>query len=93
MKPISTTARNRASFPLIEHHYQPITLSGYDGRCAKAVLPPFRTISGQYFQREARRDFVGEAFFFTILIITAAMPMISAAYAVIELCRHSVGVN
>ncbi|HUE49857.1 MAG TPA: hypothetical protein VMQ39_02190 [Candidatus Dormibacteraeota bacterium] len=53
----------------------------------KPVVPSFRNISRQYFQKEARHDFVGEAILFAMLMITAAVPLVSAAYAVTELCR------
>ena len=49
------------------------TISGYRGRCVKSVAPSFRNISRQYFQKEARRDFVGEAIVFAMLIITATV--------------------
>ena len=87
MKPISLTARNRRGFPLIECNYQSATLSGYRGHCAKRLAPSFRNISHQYFQKEARRDFVGEAILFAMLAVTAALPIVSGAYAVVELCR------
>jgi hypothetical protein len=72
---------------VIDCNYQPIMLGEYRGRCIKTEPPPFRNISGQYFQREARRDFITEAFFFVVLTITAAMPLVSGANAVVEFCR------
>ena len=87
MKPISSTARNRRSFPLVECNYQPMRLSGYQARCARTDAPSFRNISRQYFQKEARRDFVGEALFFAIMIVLAAAPLLSTASALSEFCR------
>ena len=87
MKPSSLTARNNTTFPLTDCNYYSVTFSDYRGRCAKPVAQPFRNISRQFFQREARRDFVGEAVLFAILVITAAVPLVSGASAVIELCR------
>jgi hypothetical protein len=87
MKPITLTARNRRSFPLVECNYQPMRLSGNQARCARIEAPSFRNISRQYFQKEARRDFVGEALFFAIMIVLAAAPLLSTASALSEFCR------
>jgi hypothetical protein len=87
MKPISLTTPNRRSFPLVDCNYQPMTLGGYHARCVRTALPSFRNISRHYFQKEARRDFVGEAVCFVVIIITAAVPMVGATNAVVDLCR------
>ena len=87
MKPIFTTNRRTARFPVIEFNYQTVRLDAYRSRCAKPAARSFRNISRQYFQTEARRDFVGEAILFAMLIITAAVPVVSGASAVAELCR------
>ena len=87
MKPISLTTRNRRSFPLVEWNYQPPRLSGYHARCARTEVPSFRNISRHYFQKEARRDFVGEAFLFAVMIALAAVPLLSTASALSEFCR------
>ena len=85
MKPTSLTAQKR--FPLTDYNYQSMTITGYRGGCAKSVAPSFRNISRQYFQKEARHDFVSEAILFAILIITAGVSVVSGAYAILELCR------
>jgi hypothetical protein len=64
-----------------------MTLDGYRARCVKTGTPRFRNISAQYFQNEARHDFLVEAVCFAIIIITAAAPLVSAANAVMDLCR------
>jgi hypothetical protein len=87
MKPTFITTRNRNRFPLIECNYHSGTVSGYRGRCAKPLAPSFRNISRQYFQKEARHDFVGEAILFSILVITVTVPMVNGTYAIIQLCR------
>jgi len=51
------------------------------------MAPSFRNISRQYFENEARHDFIGEAILLAMLVITAAVPLVSAAYAVTELCQ------
>jgi hypothetical protein len=87
MKPTFITTRSQKRFPLIECNYHSVTLSGYRSHCAKPTAPSFLNISRPYFQREARRDFFGEAVLFSILVLAATVPMVSGAYAVIQLCR------
>jgi hypothetical protein len=87
MKPISTTVSKDSRFPLIDCNYRPMTLDGYRGRCVRPETSHFWDISGQYFQNEARYDFIVEAICFALVIITAAVSLVSAATAVIELCR------
>lgn len=64
-----------------------MSLDDYRGRCVKTEAPGFWNISAQYFQNEARHDFIAEAVCFAVVIITAAIPLVSAANAVVELCR------
>jgi hypothetical protein len=87
MKPISITSCNSQRFPLIDWNYQPMTIGGYRGQCTKTEAQSFRDISRQYFQNDARRDFIGEAFFFAAVVVTAAAPLLSTASALTELCR------
>jgi hypothetical protein len=87
MKPTSLIVRNHGRFPLTDCNYNSIILTGYRGQCAKPKAPSFRNISRQYFENEARHDFIGEAVLFAMLAITAVVPLVSAAYAVSELCR------
>jgi len=87
MKPISLTTRNSRKFPLIDCYYQAITLGGCRGQCAKTDTPSFRNISRQYFQNDARRDFIGEAFFFAVIVATIAVSLLNTASALTELCR------
>ena len=87
MKPISIIFGKSKKFPLVDCNYRLMTLDGYRGRCVKSAQPRFRNISAQYFQNEARHDFLIEAVCFAIIIITAAVPLVSATNAVAELCR------
>ncbi len=87
MKPISTTVSKDSRFPLIDCNYRPMTLDGYRGRCVRPETSHFWNISGQYFQNEARHEFLVEAVCFAIVIITAAVSLVGAANAVIDLGR------
>ena len=62
-------------------------LGGYRSRCARLPAPSFRNISRLYFQKEARHNFLGEAILFGIFVAAAAVPMVSGADAIVELCR------
>jgi hypothetical protein len=87
MKPTFITTRSQKRFPLIERNYHSAVLSGYRGRCVKPTAPSFRDISRLYFEKEARHDFFGEAILFSILVVAATVPIVSGAYAIIQLCR------
>jgi hypothetical protein len=63
-----------------------MTLDGYHARCVRTA-PSFRNISRHYFQKEARRDFVSEAFLFALMIVLAEAPLLSTASALSEFCR------
>jgi hypothetical protein len=87
MKPISLTTLKRRSVPLVDCNYQPMALDGYQARCVRTAVPSFRNISRHYFQKEARRDFVSEAFLFAVMIILAAAPLLQTVSALSEFCR------
>jgi hypothetical protein len=87
MKPISIIVGKNNRAPLIDCNYRPMTLDGFRGRCVTTRTPSFWNISAQYFEKEARHDFLAEAVCFAIVVITAAVPLVSAAHAVVELCR------
>ncbi len=87
MKPISAIVGKSNRFPPIDCNYRPMTLDGYRGRCIKTRTPHFQNISSEYFQNEARHDFLVEAVCFVLIIFTAAAPLVIAAHAVADLCR------
>jgi hypothetical protein len=87
MKSTSKIAGKSDRFPLIDCNYRPMTLDGYRARCIRTQTPHFQNISGEYFQNEARYDFLAEAVCFVLIILTAAAPLVSAASAVVDLCR------
>jgi hypothetical protein len=87
MKPISKITGKSKRLPLIDCDYRPMTLDGYRARCFRTRTPHFQNISAEYFQNEARHEFLVEAVCFVLIIITAAAPLVSAANAVADLCR------
>lgn len=81
MKPTLT------KLPSIDCNYHSIALGGFNGRCAKVSAPSFLNISRDYFANEARHNFIEEATFFAMMVVTAAVAVVSGAIAVIKLCR------
>jgi hypothetical protein len=55
------------------------------GRCFGAPRPSFRAISQEYFKNEEPRSFAGEAALFVVIVVTAALPIISSASALLHL--------
>jgi hypothetical protein len=84
MKPTLQTEnlnqRGGRAFPKTDYGYHSATLSDFDSRCGKGPVS-FRAISGDYFKSEARQDFVSEAVFFSLIILTAAVSIISTVHA------------
>ena len=72
---------------MIDCNYRPMMLDGYRVPCIKTGTPRFRNISSQYFQNEARHEFLVEGVCFAIVIITAAVSLVGAANAVVDLGR------
>ena len=86
MKPTATTTQNENRFPVIDCHYQSVAVDGFNGHCAD-LSPSFREISREYFETEAHHDFLAEGALFVTMIVTATVPIVSGAFAIIELCR------
>ena len=72
--------------PKIECSYQVPSMPsrGGHGFSRRASI---RAISNEYFKNEARSTFVTEAAFFSVIVLTAAVPLIYTATAVIHLVR------
>jgi len=87
MKPTIMTDKNAAKFPFVDYQYQTSTLEKFTGRCAKTSSKSLRDISRDYFDGEANYDFLSDAAVFGMLIVTATVPIVLGANAVIELFR------
>ncbi len=86
MKSNSTTNHSGRRFPLVEYHYQTAALENLSGSCVTTPKVSHR-IGGDYFDVEANRDFLGDVLVFGTLIVTTAVPILTTASAVLELCR------
>ena len=52
-----------------------------------AIKTDYAAISREYFKNEARSTFVTEAAFFSVIVMTAAVPLIYTAMALVHLVR------
>jgi hypothetical protein len=88
MKPTTqSNQRNRRRMPKIDQNFQVASMPSRGGRRYGSRHASIRAISHDYFKNEARSMFATEAAFFSVIVITAAVPLISAAMAVVNLVR------
>ena len=62
-------------------------MTSIGGRCFGAPRPSFRAISKDYFNYEARQSFATEAALFSVIVMTAAVSLISSATGMVHLVR------
>jgi hypothetical protein len=86
MKPTPITDQNGRQLPLVDYHYQSMTLDG-PVSCSIKPTKSLRDISRDYFEWEADYDFLSNAAVFGTLIATAAVPIVSGVVAVLDLVR------
>lgn len=77
----------RVAFPKTDYGYQATSMGNMGGRRFGSPDPSFRAISQDYFKYEAPHTFVGEVALFTMIVITAAVPIMASVGAVLHLVR------
>jgi hypothetical protein len=82
-----TDSRERVSFPKTDYSYQGASMEHRGGRRFGSHEPSFRSISQDYFKYEAPHTFVGEVALFSMIVITAAVPILASVGAVLHLVR------
>jgi hypothetical protein len=88
MKPtFQSNTRRGPRLPKIDYSFQSSSMANIGGRCFDSRRPSFRAISQDYFKTEARQSFASEAFFFSVIVLTAAVPLLNSAYALVHLVR------
>jgi hypothetical protein len=76
---------NRVRFPLVDSNFQVYSLDHYDGgSTGNSPREPFFNISRDYFQREARRNFLAEVAFFLVIAAILTGAFIEGARAIIH---------
>lgn len=74
--------------PKTDSHYQVGSMPpSRGGRGFGSRHASIRAVSNDYFKNEARSIFATEAAFFSVIVITAAVPLINTALAVLHLVR------
>ncbi|HEV2806272.1 MAG TPA: hypothetical protein VGW57_15220 [Chthoniobacterales bacterium] len=71
--------------PKIDCNYQVASMPDRGGRDWRRAS--IRAISNDYFKNEARSTFATEAAFFSVIVMTAAVPLIYTAMALVHLAR------
>ena len=64
-------------------------MSAYNAHCTDANNNSFR-VSREYFNNEAARDFLSEAAVFTVIMLTAALPLLNSVHAIVDLIRAGI---
>ena len=88
MKPtIQLNQRHGLRMPKTDCNYQVASMPSRGGRSYPSRHASIRAVSHDYFKNEARSMFAAEAAFFSVIVITAAVPLINTAMALVHLVR------
>ena len=88
MKPtIQLNECHRLHMPRTDCNYQVASMPSRGGRDYGSRHASIRAVSHEYFKNEARSMFATEAAFFSVIVITAAVPLINTAMALVHLVR------
>ena len=86
MKPtIQLNERRSQRGPKTDCNYQVGSMPNRGGR--RLPCASIRAVSNDYFKNEARSTFATEAAFFSVIVMTAAVPLIYTAMALVHLVR------
>jgi hypothetical protein len=88
MKPtIQLNQRPGLRMPNIDQNFQVASMPSRGGRSHGSRHASIRAVSHDYFKNEARSMFATEAAFFSVIVMTAAVPLINTAMAMVHLVR------
>ena len=73
--------------PKTDYSYYAGSMSNRGGGRFGSRSASIRAVSNDYFKNEARCNFATEAAFFSVIVMTAAVPLISSALALSHLVR------
>ena len=73
--------------PVTDYNYHSVAFEGSSARYVHIRARSFWNITGDYYKGEARQDFWGDASLGAVLALTAFLPLISNAHAVMEFVR------
>ena len=93
MKPTTQfNERCRQRMPKTDCAYQTASMPSRGGHNFGSRGASIRAISREYFTNEARSIFATEVAFFSVIVMTAAVPLIYSAMAVVHLVRSFVAI-
>jgi len=72
---------------MTDHNYHSFALESFNTNCGRASALSLWDISRNYFKNEARYDFLGQAALFAVIVLTAFLPLINNAHALVESAR------
>jgi hypothetical protein len=88
MKPtIQLNERHGLRLPKTDCNFQVASMPSRGGRSYGSRHASIRAVSHDYFKNEARSMFATEAALFSVIVITAAVPLINTAMALVHLVR------
>jgi hypothetical protein len=87
MKPTPLTLRRNHRSLMTDHNYHSFALESFNTNCGRASALSLWDISRKYFKNEARYDFLGQAALFAVIVLTAFLPLINNAHALVESAR------
>jgi hypothetical protein len=79
-------SRQGSALPKTDYSFQAASVAN-GGRCFGSRHPSFRSISQDYFKYEAPPTFVREVALFTVIVMTAAVPIMASVGAILHLVR------
>jgi hypothetical protein len=80
-------SRKGSALPKTDYSFQAPSVAKGGSRCFGSCQSSFRAISQEYFENEAPRSFASEAALFVVIVMTAALPIINSASALVHLVR------
>jgi len=91
MKPPSSIQNSQRDanrrFPITDCNYRSLGFSELKTRCARIPRSSFTTISREYFNGEARSDFVIETAVFALITVAAIPALFDCGRALLEFMR------
>ena len=79
-------SRKGSAFPKTDYSFHASSVNG-GGRCFGSRRPSFRSISQDYFKNEEPHSFAGEAALFSVIVVTAAVPILNSVSELFHLVR------
>ncbi len=87
MKPTPLTLRGNRRSLITDYNYHSSALESFNTNCGRVSVLSLWDISRGYFKNEARYDFLGQAALFAVIVLTAFLPLINNAHALVESAR------